>query len=290
MITYTMLNRHNMDRFLPLWPEAFPMILATNSPEWFACGAEQERKAVGLVVAQYRSEERKGFIRHCSITPGVNHDEVKASLIHNLANNIAKRGGISVHHHFGAREEERERFSRFYLQLGFQQPVQAFHTVLLSAKQLAEAPWIKNSRIPSAYSCFSWGELTLKERIQLERNEGNWYPYELSPFHGEGKINLRYSLGLRYNGNVIGWLIVEPKSAETALIRSLFVREPYAQQGAGIRLFARYVQLTARDQVFGYLTGAVDASNRPVLNFIQAYCRHAICDHIIHYEATKRLP
>lgn len=51
---------------------------------------------------------------------------------------------------------------------------------------IANAPWMKRTSLPNAYSLFPWQEITPAERIALEQQ--SWMPPTLLPFKYERNL------------------------------------------------------------------------------------------------------
>jgi GNAT superfamily N-acetyltransferase len=103
-----------------------------------------------------------------------------------------------------------------------------------------EAPWMKKySRLPSSYRIFPWLEITQEERqaIQQQQEAQPWIPENLIPFKCEENLEPLNSLGLRYQGQVVGWVINHRISPDTIRYTSAFVREDLQKMGRVISLF-----------------------------------------------------
>lgn len=119
---------------------------------------------------------------------------------------------------------------------------------------LSQAPWVQRRwKFPSDVQMFKWTEITKTEREHIVRlgNEHNWFRACLNPFIDEDKIEPRVSLGVRKNGEVIGWCIVCRVDDRTLVCTSLFTKPELQLQGYGVAVLAKSILLTAeteRDQ------------------------------------------
>lgn len=83
---------------------------------------------------------------------------------------------------------------------------------------MSEAPWLnKNYRFSPSFTFFPWQEITPEERLNLQKQQETslWIPDELSPFKHEENLEPLNSLGLRYEGEVVGWVITHRLSPDT---------------------------------------------------------------------------
>src|SRR5262249_8689802 len=72
-----------------------------------------------------------------------------------------------------------------------------------------------------------------------------WFRACLNPFIDEDKIEPRVSLGVRKNGEVIGWWIVCRADAKTLVCTSLFTKPELQLQGYGVAVLAKSILLNA---------------------------------------------
>ncbi|MBW4511290.1 MAG: GNAT family N-acetyltransferase [Scytonematopsis contorta HA4267-MV1] len=110
-----------------------------------------------------------------------------------------------------------------------------------NAEIIMEAPWMKRySRLPSEYSIFPWLEITQEERetIQRKQEAQPWIPEGLVPFKHEKYLEPLNSLGLRYQGEVVGWVINHRLSPETIRYTCSFVRKDLQKMGRIISLYS----------------------------------------------------
>ena len=125
------------------------------------------------------------------------------------------------------------------------------YTLGMKVKQLSKIPWLSGLAFPEGFSTFSWGKLTTEERERVEQGCGSWYPPVLSPFIDEHKIDLHYSLGLRFQGDVIGWMIVQRLAINLLLYKTLFVQKQFQHKARGVTLLAEAIRNAYETFPFG---------------------------------------
>jgi GNAT superfamily N-acetyltransferase len=127
-------------------------------------------------------------------------------------------------------------------------------------KTITQAPFLSRYTLPKKFTIFPWVELTAQERAKIEqRDDGLNYPDELSPFK-EDQIEALSSVGLRYEGEVVGWSIFQRLTPNFVIYKPLFVKPELRSIGLGIHLFVASAnrQLTdekVTDAMFIILTG-----------------------------------
>jgi GNAT superfamily N-acetyltransferase len=136
---------------------------------------------------------------------------------------------------------------------------------------IKDASWLKlHNLLPSGYTIFPWVELTLQERelIQKQQAISPWYPEILSPFKEEEAIEPLNSLGLRYQNQVVGWMITHRVAADTVRYTKLFVREDLQPLGRAISLLSAAIKLQLESRETTKAVFTVVANNTPMVRFV----------------------
>ena len=137
--------------------------------------------------------------------------------------------------------------------------------------KMLNAPWLYNKyRFPSKMNIFPWGEITSQERFVIEQTqqEKPWINRELIPPKEGENFEPINSLGLRYQGQVVGWIITERIHSDTIFYKSMFVRKNLQKKGLGIALVVNAIQRQAKAKVpLGVWQVFLD--NLPMLNFVK---------------------
>ncbi|MDZ8106205.1 MAG: GNAT family N-acetyltransferase [Nostoc sp. DedQUE12a] len=110
---------------------------------------------------------------------------------------------------------------------------------------MINAPWMKLSRLPASYEIFPWMEITPQERVALKKQqeEKQWMASDAIPFDYEQDLEPLNSIGLRYKGEVVGWLITHRTAPDTIRYTCSYVRPDIQKMGRIIPLYIRATQL-----------------------------------------------
>ena len=98
--------------------------------------------------------------------------------------------------------------------------------------------WVQKYRFRAPYEVVPWPEVTEDERhLIARRGEAGWYPPDLSPFGRPTEAwDPETSLGLRYHGEIVGWVLNVREAPLQLLIEILFVDPPLQRLGKGFML------------------------------------------------------
>jgi len=109
---------------------------------------------------------------------------------------------------------------------------------------IEKAPWLDKYLLPSAFDLFLWKDLSeeekgaLKERQKIE----SWFPEQLNPFQDEAFVEPLNSLGLRYKGEIVGWMITHRTARDTIRYTAVFIREDLQGFGLAIPLLIESIK------------------------------------------------
>ncbi|MFQ5814436.1 MAG: GNAT family N-acetyltransferase [Anaerolineae bacterium] len=136
-------------------------------------------------------------------------------------------------------------------------------------ERMAEALRLHQFRLPDGFAIFPWSEITPQERqeIQQRQETEQWYPPVLAPFQEEDRIEPLNSLGLRYQGRVVGWMITHRTAPDTIQYTSLFVQKEFQSLGRAIPLLMESIRRQVSSEV-PYAIFMVDVENDPTVKLV----------------------
>ena len=148
-------------------------------------------------------------------------------------------------------------------------------TLRFTLDEAAQTPWFGRMKFGSSdYEIFAWTDLTADERAELIRSHeaSGWIATGLEPWrhdrHGFEPVS---SLGLRYRGTVVGWVINHRTSAQNVRFTCSFMRTDLARRG---RILALYTESLTRlrDTECQTCTLTTPASYGPMWQFLRRRC------------------
>lgn len=91
---------------------------------------------------------------------------------------------------------------------------------------------------------FPWKDLTEEERNTLKHQEKQYrFSASVSPFREEHMMDSTNSLGLRYNGEVVGWMVTHRIKPDTIRYSALYIDNAFQFQGHAIKLLIDSIEL-----------------------------------------------
>jgi GNAT superfamily N-acetyltransferase len=125
--------------------------------------------------------------------------------------------------------------------------------------------------LPPEAELFTWDDLpeAERDRILARQREDPWYPEILTPFQEEPRLEPTVSVGLRWRGEVAGWMICHRVAFDTLQYSALFLRDDLRGSGLGRALLRDAVRRRLADPDIRHAILAVDASNTPVRAWLE---------------------
>ena len=101
--------------------------------------------------------------------------------------------------------------------------------------------------MPAGASIFKWSELTGEELAWLKQSQADrrWIHPKLEPWNWDLNFDPASSVGMRKDGEVVGWVINHRLSPGVVTFTTAFMRTDLARRGASFPLYV--ASLTATD-------------------------------------------
>lgn len=199
---------------------------------------------VGMIVAERDDRMNAATIISLFVKPEYRRRGIGAGLMAQLETVLGGDGCQMAHIKFQSDWENNSAMEDLLAKTGWQAPQAAMLLCKGTMTDIASANWLNHYRLPDSFEIFPWSELTSKERHNiLARQRCNpWFPPELTPFQEEQRIEYLNSLGLRYKGEVVGWMITHRVAEDTIQYTSLFVRKELQRLGRAVPLLAEAIK------------------------------------------------
>lgn len=230
--------------FAPFLPEEYRCCLEGKDPcgldvTVIAVGLMRNHVPIGVAVASYLPAKRQFDIHNLSISPYYRTPDVGAELLADI-------------------EEEGQKLGAqiFYLTFPAKAP---FYDAILKAREwrgtfpfmvtcyyympAAKMPWIygRYGHLEGVEE-FPWTELTPQEKKQIIRDYDNQlFEYQVFPFQEEEKIEPINSLGIRYQGRVVAWMVTHRVDQDTIKYKALYVEKGLEELKLGPKLVAHAI-------------------------------------------------
>jgi len=215
-----------------------------------ALGASYNGRPVGIILATLRKALGNAIILELNVEPDFRHQKIGTELLTLFEAFLIEQKCTVVTYTYQSDLPTTIYLEKILQQLGWDEGKPfSVRCHFLSSKFSPE--WVsKDYPLPKGFKIFKWKDLTLKERQQLESDlNKEMIPRSVSPFLRQETIEPSNSLGLKKNGEVIGWMITNRISEDTIQYSSLFIKREYHFLGYAIYLLAASILLQQKGTV-----------------------------------------
>lgn len=235
-----------------------------------AIGVEIDSQQVGLAIANIIPHTNKAQILSIYVKPKYRHQGIGGSLIRNLSHKLRILGCRELELRYTAQATTTFALEKLLARQGWSIPQPKMLVCHSITERMKQAPWLYSYRLPKAFSIFPLVELISQEYqiIQQQQAHEPWYPEILSPFGGDLPVEPLNSLGLRYQGQVVGWMATHRITPDTIRYTSLFVRQDLQRMGRAIPLIAEAIKLQLKSNIPRY-TCAAEVGNKSMVKFVR---------------------
>jgi GNAT superfamily N-acetyltransferase len=242
----------------------------------FGVGYELFCQPVGLALASV-DDNNVAWLLSVLVLEEFRNKGIATDLLARLADEASRRGCTQLRTVYPAGKPATPALERLLQKQGWAPP-RPRHLVCRSRGQDVErmmrAKWMNAYPLPAGFQLFPWAEATPEELARLPESlaPDPTFKEELSPFFGRQEFEATNSLGLRYQGEIVGWMLTRRLAAGLILYDRLFVRQAFQRTGRGISLLAESIKRQYAHE--GHLPdkGGVwltQAGNLPMVRFIK---------------------
>lgn len=241
-------------------------------------GASHQGRFIGLALAEVLPAGDVARVLSLFVAPEHRRKGVGTSMLAHLEHALAREGCTHATLSYRSNWPSAPVLKRLLEKRGWPPAGARLLICKTSTERIAEAPWLDDVTLPKGFSVFPWTELRSEEEAAMQRRQreedGGWYPRTLTPFQAEERLEPLNSLGLRRNGEVVGWMITHRTAPDTIQYTSLFLAPELQGQGYGLPLLAEAIrrQVAVAEEI-PHGIFQVEVENEPMTRFLNRYLR-----------------
>ena len=235
-----------------------------------AIAASDSEQPIGLVLAEIQSDGQSAEILSIFVTPKHRNQGIGTDLLISINEELFSLCCKSIKLVYTTGQPTTPILERLLQKCNWTPPQPRMIVCKSTTAKIANAPWMQKTTLPSAYTIFPWVEITTEERVAImqQQTAEAWIPPQLIPFENEENLEPLNSLGLRYQGRVVGWVITHRLAPDTIRYTCSFVRQDIQKMGRIIPLYVQAILLQAKAEIpKGIWT--VPFVYTPMVNFVK---------------------
>ncbi len=207
-----------------------------------AIRASEDGRPVGLALAELPlTADREPELLSVFVEPKFRGRGVGTRLMERAAQEVDRAGFSRLRAVYNTGTPGGPIVEHLFEKCGWQTPVLRSVTVRFTPEEAMRVPWLDKVSLPPQYEIFPWLQITESERNELRRSheESPWIAEDLLPWDYETEsLEPITSLGLRYKGRIVGWVLNHRIDEETIRYTCSFIRKPLGRMGRILPLFS----------------------------------------------------
>ena len=221
--------------------------LAQYEDSTIAVGGSLFGQPVGLALAQLCPHCQAAHVHSLFVQPAYRNQGIGAALLTRLEEAVAQRAYDRMHIEYPAAHAETPALEQVLVRCGWQPPQRTFLRCAVEGKPAVEAfinaPWMQMPLLPDGFELFAWNDLDLNERQLIERQRLTEFDeHDAAQAVDDYSFDPLTSVGLRYRGDVVGWMLTTRIAPKRVLYDWLAFKPQLRGRGYGMALVIAAIQ------------------------------------------------
>lgn len=203
-----------------------------------AFGATLENKPIGIVLATAHTKVHTAII-HCLEVQSINAlDSIEDDLLKYLTQKLIDLGTKLATFTYATNTKSANILERTFEKQHWKGPDPLIIHCLFKRSEFDPSWWYKKIPLDKDYEVFPWKNLREDEKKNLKhRYEQGRIPNYVYPFgKDQNIIEFTNSLGLRYKGEVVGWMITHRTTPHTIRYSALYLEDDHKRTRYWLKL------------------------------------------------------
>lgn len=206
----------------------------------------ENNQPVGLVLATFYPSLAWAKLLALHLAPPYSHISSYMSLLKGFEDHLRQQKCRLLTHLYSTGSDQAAELEGLFRQAEWSAPQIAMVRCHF-AVQTFQTPWLARALelvLPADFEIFPWSKLRPQDEQLLQHQlQQSTFPLSVSPFHEKQTIESINSLGVRYRGKVIGWVISNRVAPDTVSFSSFYVDRDFRGTKVPICLLARSIAL-----------------------------------------------
>ena len=199
-----------------------------NNP-LLAVVARDDQKVAGLLLAEFDKKHILSEIITLYVKPDYRKQGVGSALLKHAQKALFSAGYKELQIVYWSNWKYADTIVNLMDKHGWEKPENLMKIYKTTRKNQEKIKWPASLCLPDGYEMFFWKDLTLEERRQLKESQQTtpWIEPGFDPFKNESHIETLNSLGLKYQGRIVGWIITYRNQPDSVEYNNLFIHPEY---------------------------------------------------------------
>ena len=234
----------------------------TTGRQPFACVATLGDRPVGLALAQRAPTiPATAEVLSLFVDPAARGQGIGTAMLARLEDIALRHGSTELSGTYMTDRPNVEALERVLAKRGFDPPTVRMIVFKFAPEDAKKCAWYRRARMPAGATIFKWSELTREELVRLKQSQQQrrWIHPKLEPWSGDPNFDEVSSVGMRKDGDVVGWVINHRLSPGVVTFSIAAMRPDLARLGASFALYVASLEaLMGTDVLCTFVTNAED--------------------------------
>lgn len=202
-----------------------------------------DQRPVGLILASFYKALRIAEIHSLYVLEQYRRHKIGEKLLRTMQEELSKENCMLATFLYSAEDPSATLLEKIFGKLNWPEPRIYIIRCTFDGRAF-NPPWLHQEyHYPEGFEVFPWTELTTAEKSTLIRQmEQGVIQQAVNPFQDEEIIEPLNSLGLRYKGEVVGWMLTHRMAPDTIRYTSLYVQRQLHLKGPAIFLLCESIK------------------------------------------------
>jgi len=231
---------------------------------------------VGLALAEAPLARDTGHPELLSlfVQPELRNRGIATDLVGGIEQELAKRGYLQLEAVYMTGKPSIAVVERILAKRGWSPPETRTVTLRFTKEEATRTPWWDRVHLGPEFEIFPWTEMTPEgiEEIRKSDEKSHWVAVGLEPWrHGYPPFETVTSLGLRYRGEVVGWVINHRVSEDVVRFTCSFVHPKLSRRGRILPLYTESIRRLSQTPC-RYCSFMTPMHYEPMVDFVRNRC------------------
>jgi type 2 lantibiotic biosynthesis protein LanM len=242
----------------------------------WALGAIQGREPAGLVLAEILDPPADTVeILSLFVYPPRRGKGLGTRLLEDAAVRLARAGVSRLHGVYMTGQPTQEALERVLEKARWEPPRTRMLTIRFTLEEARRTEWYGRYPLGDGFTVFPWAELDSTEREALVKSqeERHWIKPDLEPWrHDRFGFEPLSSLGVRYRGELVGWVINHALSEKVVRFTCSFIRRDLGRRGKLVPAYSESIRRLSSTS-FEECMLTVPLQHEGMARFLVRWCR-----------------
>ncbi len=233
-------------------------------------------RVVGMALAEMPVDNPKGASELLSVvvTKPLRGRGLGGAILNRMERELGAAGCRFVGATYMTGTSAHEIVEKMLRKANWQPPTTRMYTLRATCEEAMALAWFKRHKLRAGFSLFPWVELSDAELEDMKRTqaESPWIAPDLQPWdHDRDGFEPQTSVGIRYDGRVVGWVINHLIAPDTVRFTCSYLRKDLSRYG---RIIPAYIESITRlsETDMKWLSFTVPVHHKGMAKFVSKRC------------------